>query len=203
MAKVRNCADCSKPLWECGWCADMRGTSRVGCQTRGCKGWQFDAQTDACKDCGRAHEMRVGYREVEPEAAPQTNVSAPWPIERFFLGAFVVGALVIAAVSAARFLSAPRPESAWLTGPTYYANEPQGGERTVVLADATVCSCFNEARVTGRGKSPESAEFRTGFKYCRRNAGAIASDAWTAGWDPQASGRSSCRSFLRHYEATR
>lgn len=69
-----------------------------------------------------------------------------------------------------------------------------------------LCDCYNEGfRLAGAGVGVMSAEYRTGFEYCRsalssRGLGTRGGDAWTAGWNARMSGEpyaSSCKNWLR------
>ncbi|MGE0410321.1 MAG: hypothetical protein AB7P23_13820 [Amphiplicatus sp.] len=64
-----------------------------------------------------------------------------------------------------------------------------------------LCQCFDEAfYLAGSDVGVMSAQYRTGFEYCRSALGADGGEAWTAGWNARLSSRpyeASCRAWLR------
>ncbi len=67
--------------------------------------------------------------------------------------------------------------------------------------DALICQCFEDGfKLAGSDVGVMSAQYRTGFEYCRAQLGDDGGCAWTAGWNAKLSARpfdASCRAFIR------
>jgi hypothetical protein len=64
-----------------------------------------------------------------------------------------------------------------------------------------LCECFNEGfELAGSNVGVMSAQYRTGFEYCRAQLSDEGGCAWTAGWNARLSAKpfeASCRAYLR------
>lgn len=76
-------------------------------------------------------------------------------------------------------------------------------DKPVATRDEFLCSCFNDGfDLAGSNVGVMSAQYRTGFEYCRAQLGDDGGYAWTAGWNARVSARpfeASCRTYLRRH----
>lgn len=210
--QFRSGKPCGHKLFYCAWCAEVRGTNRAGCQTKGCGNNQFKSGNDACMDCGRPHEMMalpVGSVVDDPAPAAEPVVhegkrGKQLNIEKMFAAALGVVALIIAGsfvVNLARRMAAEPRDTRVRVYDDVREISSANSARALQVSDASVCGCFSEGRAHARAPeaTPLSQDFATGLKYCRAVLGPIGGDAWTAGWMSVTTGRGSCGKFLSDY----
>lgn len=114
-------------------------------------------------------------------------------IEAIFGG---ILALFVIAVAAYAILTGPGRDR----GDDDYGRGPGGGS-SASAGGESLCGCFDDGfRLAESNVGVMSAQYRTGFEYCRARLGEPGSCAFTAGWNAALSSRpfeATCRAAIR------
>lgn len=115
-------------------------------------------------------------------------------IEAIFGG---ILALFVLAVAAYAILTGPGRDR----GGDDYGRDSSGGSSASGADDLSLCGCFDDGFALAESNvGVMSAQYRTGFEYCRARLQERGSCAFTAGWNAALSSRpfeATCRAALR------